>query len=298
MKIIGNHDDLINCVEVKDREIKTLSSERIEIIRLLSKEPMYPAQIARQMNMEIQAVYYHIEILKKTGLIKFYGYEQKRGGIAKMFTAGTDAIALIINENGWKKYTPSKKDLPAIFESFISNDLFDAKFVLGSPEPHGKYRARGSEFTILELAMFLGNYATFKPPLYLLDTQVKQNDLEQNLILAGGPKVNTIVEKINSSLKIGFTIDISEVYSKLSKKTYSGNVGIVEVLKNPFSTNNSILVISGLNYAGTRAATLSLLTKLKEIESGNINNNKIIAKVVEGYDEDGDGIVDSVEILE
>ncbi|MEK6981525.1 MAG: S-layer protein [Candidatus Micrarchaeota archaeon] len=298
MKLLSDDEKMLSCVELKEDQINVLSSDRIQILKMLSSRPMYPAEIARMLKIQIQAVYYHIKILKDAELIKFSGYEEKQGAIAKTFSINSNAIAIVINEKGWKKYSPINRSIPKIISPFINHDIFDAKFVLGSPEPHGKYRARGSEFTVLELAMLFGNYAAFYPPIYLLDTQIQQKNLEENLILAGGPKVNTIVEKINSSLKIGFTLDMTRIYSKLSKKTYGGNVGLIELMQNPFDNSKSILTISGLNHAGTRAATLSLIKKLKEVEQGNSINSNILAKVVEGFDEDGDGIVDNVEILE
>ena len=39
---------------------------------------MYPAEIARMLKIQIQAVYYHIKILKSAELIKFSGYEEKQ----------------------------------------------------------------------------------------------------------------------------------------------------------------------------------------------------------------------------
>lgn len=298
MKILSDDEKMLGCIELKEDQINVLSEDRVQILKMLSIRPMYPAEIARMLKIQIQAVYYHIKILKDAQLIKFSGYEEKQGAIAKTFSVSSNAIAIVINEKGWKKYSPISRTVPKIISPFINNDIFDAKFVLGSPEPHGKYRARGSEFTVLELAMLFGNYATFYPPIYLLDTQIQQKNLEGNLILAGGPKVNTIVEKINSSLKIGFTLDMTRIHSKLSKKTYGGNVGLIELIANPFENSKFILTISGLNSAGTRAATLSLIKKFKEIEGGNNVNPSVLAKVVEGFDEDGDGIVDAVEILE
>jgi hypothetical protein len=53
-----------------------------------------------------------------------------------------------------------------------------------------------------------------------------------------------------------------------------------------------------LTHFGTRVAVLSLLQKTRELEKGNFHDSSKIAKVVQGFDENGDGIVDAVEILE
>jgi S-layer protein (TIGR01564 family) len=112
------------------------------------------------------------------------------------------------------------------------------------------------------------------------------------LILAGGPKVNTLVAEINDKLPIRYTRDNAEVYSSVSKKTYSGNIGVVELVANPFAKTKFVLVVSGLNQNGTRAAVLAVV-KHPEWFTGSR-----IAIVVEGFDEDGDGQVDGVERLE
>ena len=301
MRIIENEKGAIECRQVGAKEMSVLSDERIEILKLLSASPGYPAEIARKISMPIQSVYYHIRLLEKAGLIEFIDYIEKNGGVAKKYSAKFPSLGIILNEKGWHGVIEQKKKEPKLLEPFIKNGFFDGLIVVGSPDPHGKYRARGSELGMLELSMYLGNYATFDFPLYSLDTQLKTDDRKRNLVLAGGPKVNTLIAEINKSLPIRFEKDNFELFSTLSKKKYGENIGVVELIKNPFasgSSSSSILVVAGLNQHGTRAAVIALVKKMKEIEQGNKFNKKIMAKVIEGFDEDGDGVVDAVEIRE
>lgn len=295
MKLINENDEAVSCMEMDINKFASLSKERLQILMMLIKQPMYAAEIARAIGMEEQALYYHIKLLQKAGLVKFTEYEEKRGGVAKKFIASAESIALVLSNN-WKHYAHSQIVVPRIFSHFIDDGTFNGKFVVGSPDPHGKYRARASEFPILELAMLLGSYATFSFPLYVLDTQLI--DKKQNLIIAGGPKVNILTAEINDELPLRFDKATFEIYSKFSKKRYSGNIGVIELLPNPFVRNKRILLVGGLNHHGTRAAILAIIKKMKQIEEGNGHNVKVIAKVVEGFDENGDGIVDAVEILE
>ncbi len=297
MKLVNENEEALNCMEIDDSRISAISRDRLKILQMLSKKPMYAAEIARELGMEEQAIYYHIKILQKAGLVKFTDYEEKRGGVAKKFIASTESVALVLKD-AWKHFTNSKRAVPKIFVPFVENETFNGVFIVGSPDPHGKYRARASEFPILELAMLLGSYATFSFPLYLLDTQIKEEEKKQNLILAGGPKVNMLTAEINDSLPLRFNKETFEIYSKFSKKRYSGNIGVIELLTNPFSPSKRILLIGGLNHHGTRAAIFTIIKKMKQIEAGNKYSPKTIAKVVEGFDENGDGIVDSVEVLE
>lgn len=297
MKLINENGEAVNCMEIDVNKFASLSKERLQILMMLIKQPMYAAEIARAIGVEEQALYYHIKLLQKAGLVKFTDYEEKRGGVAKKFIASAESIALVLSNN-WKHYAHSQIAAPKIFSHFIDNGTFNGKFVVGSPDPHGKYRARASEFPILELAMLLGSYATFSFPLYVLDTQLNENDKKQNLIIAGGPKVNILTAEINDELPLRFDKATFEIYSKFSKKRYSGNIGVIELLPNPFAKNKRILLLGGLNHHGTRAAILAIIKKMKQIEEGNKHNAKVIAKVVEGFDENSDGIVDTVEILE
>ncbi len=298
MRLLKDESGAMECREIGSAEIGTLSDERIEILKLLSVSPSYPAEIARKMGIPVQSAYYHIRMLEKAKLIEFIEYSERNGGVAKKYACKSPSIGLILNEQSWRKVSESKKKEPKLLEPFIKNGFFNGLIVVGSPDPHGKYRARGSELGMLELSMYLGNYATFDFPLYSLDTQLKQEDKKRNLVLAGGPKVNTLIAQINNSLPIRFDKDNFELFSTLSKKKYGENIGVIELIKNPFASQSWILVIAGLNQHGTRAAVIALVKKISEIEKGNKFNKKIMAKVIEGFDEDGDGIVDAVEIRE
>ncbi len=297
MKLVDG-EKAVDCSLVDENRLAALSAERLRILSLLAKEPSYPAEIARQLGMQVQTVYYHVRELQRAGLLRFLDYEEKGGAMAKKFGVLANCLAVVLKED-WKPFAlPVKKELPRVFFPFIQNGFFDGLFVLGSPDPHGKYRSRASEFCACELSMLLGRYATFSFPLYVLDTEIRQRHREKNLVLIGGPKVNSLVAEINSHLPIKFDENTFGVYSSLSKKRFSETVGLVEIIDNPFAKNRKILFAGGMNYQSTRAAVLAIVKYLKEIEKGNSYKKEVIARVVEGFDEDGDGIIDSVEFLE
>lgn len=298
MRLISNDNKSVGCAEISSESIGVLSQDRLKMLELLSKEPLYPAQLARSMNLSVQTVYYHVRLLEEAGLVKFVEYEERKGGVAKKFATVAESLAIVLNNDAWKRHVTPKKTASKLLEPFIRNGYFNGKIVLGSPDPHGRYRARGSELCMVEFAALLGHYAAFSFPLYSLDTELKESEKKQNLILAGGPKVNMLVSEINSKLPIKFDQSSFDIHSTLSKKRYGENIGIVEVIASPFSKGSKILLLGGLNQHGTRAAVLSLLKNMKQIEEGNMYKQEVIAKVVEGFDDNGDGVVDTVEILE
>ncbi len=329
MRLVNDNNKSIACSEVAPSTLAVLSEDRLEILRMLSEKPRYPAELARELSMPVQTIYYHIRLLEKARLLEFVDYEERNGGIAKKYACSAESCAVVLNNRAWREHLTPKKIVPNIFASFIKHSLFDGLFVVGSPDSHGKYRARASELGVLELAMLLGQYASFSFPLYSLDTQIRSEDKKRNLILAGGPKVNTLVAELNNVLPIRFSATF-ELFSTLSKKRYIGNVGVIELISNPFfkshdfqsrstrsiaqvsqtlassrspkepssSGKSKILLVGGLNYMGTRAAMLALVRNMRDIENGNSFKPQTLAKVVEGFDENGDGLIDSVDILE
>ncbi len=77
-------------------EVKALSDEvRITILDMLSKRPMSVQEIAdelkkRGFNKSINAVRYHIKVLKDSGLINLVKVVEVRGGVLKYYATSKD----------------------------------------------------------------------------------------------------------------------------------------------------------------------------------------------------------------
>jgi hypothetical protein len=182
----------------------------------------------------------------------------------------------------------------------VEKGKLNAIIVVGSPDPHGKYAAQASDGSAaIDLALFLGTFLETSDLNYKIDTQVREEDLQKNLILIGGPKANMLIERINSKLPIYFdTKHDFNIVSSFSKNVYTEDeVGIVIKMGSPFTKGKEVLVLSGRRFKGTRAAIVAIVKHLKKIAEGNKFNGNI-ARVVRGIDRDADGIIDDVEILE
>ncbi len=295
MRITTEEGKSIVCKEIGMGQMGTLSKERLCIMQLLSVEPRYPAEIAREMEMPLQTVYYHVKLLEKAGFIRFFDYSERNGGVAKRYVSNADSVAVIINKTGWKDAIIRAAEPPPILAPFVGGGHFDGLMVVGSPEPHGKYRARASELGAIELAMLFGGYAAPIFPMYTLDTQLLSEDRKQNLVLVGGPKVNTLVAEINDRLPIRYDHDHAQIRSTRSGRAYEGNIGVVELIDNPYKAGKKVLAVGGLNQNGTRAAVMAIVKKTKEV---GLKSEESIARIVEGFDENGDGKVDAIEFLE
>ena len=131
------------------------------------------------------------------------------------------------------------------------------------------------------------------------DTQVRKDDLRNNLILIGGPKANMVIEKINKKLPIYFdeTHEFN-IISTFSRKTYAADeVGVVMKIRNPFQKKKYVLILSGKRFKGTRAAVVALIKHTKEMEKGRKVDGGF-ARIVLGIDVDSDGRIDDVKFLE
>ena len=286
--------------EIRAEDANVISSELAgKIIRLIAKEPMYTIDIAKSLKMHEQKIYYHIRNLEKAGIIKVVKKETKQGATANFY--GLTEPAFVIK---FKDFEPTSKIGQMRNESdflypFIKDGKLDAMIIVGSPDPHGPDKARSRDgYYGMDLALFLGTFLNYVPQFNVkLDTEVREDDLQNNLILIGGPVVNKIVEKINSKLPIRF--EEGSIKSTVTKEVYpQDECGMIVKAKNPFNDGKFVLVVAGKRFSGTRAAIIAFLKDFKKITKGNLHNNSIKANVVEGIDLDSDGIIDDVEFRE
>lgn len=287
----------LDALLVSEKIFSLVSEDRLRILRELGKNPSYPAEIAKRLGMHSQTAYYHFRLLSQAGLVRSGALEEKSGGLAKKFFLTSEALAFPLKTE-WKPFHHALGKPPSFLKPFLEGTHLNAKIVLGSPDSHGKYRARGSEFCVAELAMWLGGFGSFSYPLYLLDTELRERNRKENLFILGGPKVNVLAEEVNPFLKIRFSEKTFTLHSNISGRTYGENAGFLEIAENPFAKGKKFFVLAGSDHNATRIAVLALLKEPKRIEEGNLFDSSVCAKVVQGFDEDGDGIADTVEILE
>jgi len=286
--------------EIKAEDAGAVSSELAnKILNLIAKEPMYTINIAKSLKMHEQKIYYHIRNLEKAGIIKVVRKETKQGATANFY--GLTEPAFVIRFKNFE--TTSKigqiKNESEFLEPFINNGQLDSLIIVGSPDPHGPDKARSRDgYYGMDLALFLGTFLNYVPQFNVkLDTEVRDEDLQNNLILIGGPVVNKIVDKVNAKLPIRF--EDGNLKSTISGEIYpQDECGLIVKTRNPFNKDKFILVVAGKRYSGTRAAIIAFLKDFKKITNGNIHNPSIKAKVVEGIDLDSDGIIDDIEFRE
>jgi DNA-binding transcriptional ArsR family regulator len=286
---------------LKPENLRVLNSDlSLKILNELSENPGCVMDVARRLKEHEQKIYYHIRRLEKAGIIKVSRTEERAGAVAKIFSVSSPFISvrLFDSENLLDVKTRAKEI--EFFKYFINKGKLNALIVVGSPDPHGKYGAHASDGSAaIDLALFLGSFLENAQQNYKLDTELREKDLENNLIIVGGPKANILIDKINTKLPVYFDSKGDfDIISTFSKSVYSDDdTGILVKMKSPWAKDKEVLILSGKRFKGTRAAILGLVKYLRKLENGNQFENGI-ARIVKGIDRDSDGIIDDVEFLE
>jgi len=283
-----------------------------QILRLLSDGEMYPIEIAKKLGVHEQKVYYHIRKLYDVGVIRIVREEEKKGATAKYYQASFPAFGVEL-PFGQRQITalgaPSiDEKLKQFLTPFLQNDMFDGKIVVGSPDPHGPFKARARDgHYAAYLSLFLGQYVRLPDDFVIkLDVDVKvEKEEKNNLILVGGPGTNLLTEEINEFLPTRFSVKSTEqgflfggLISQKSGNVYtSDNIGLIAKIVNPWNRDKRIIVAAGNKAVGTKACVLAL-TKFWREALKNFNGINGFAAVIQGFDLDGDGKVDAIEVLE
>ncbi len=274
---------------------------RLKILNLLAKKPMYPAELAKELKMHEQKVYYHIKQMSNSGLLDIVEKEEIRGTMAKKLSPKVLNFAFTLSKD-WKEIhnliEAKDKETTNFLTPFIHEGKLNSNIVVGSPDPHGPHKARARDgHYAIDLALFLGSFcsadAEFSTKLDV-DIDLKQS---KNLILVGGPVTNLVVGKVNDFLPAKFSD--KKPWGIISKmKTYTEeSTGMICRIPNPYNPEYYIIVIAGIRFLGTKAAVLAFTRNTKQVIY-RFTGQKEFYSIVQGFDLDGDGKIDSVEVME
>jgi DNA-binding transcriptional ArsR family regulator len=282
-----------------------------KILQLLSEKEMYPMEIAKKLKVHEQKIYYHIRKLAKAGVIKVVREEEKKGAVAKYYKTVFPAMGAEL-PFGYQKINrlpvnSIDEKMRRFLNPLIKDDTFDAKIVVGSPDPHGPFKATARDgHYAAYLTFFLGQFVDLPKNFSIkLDVDVKAEKEERNnLISVGGPGTNLITQELNEFLPIRFNMMPSEhgfllggLVSEKTQNIYTADdMGVIAKIPNPWNTEKSVIVLAGNKAVGTKACVLAL-TKFWKKTLKNFDDSKFVA-VIQGFDLDGDGKVDSIEVLE
>lgn len=276
-----------------------------KIAKALSVRPMYPAEIARELKIHPQTVYYYIRRLVTSGLVSVAKEMSIKGATARYYTLSYHGFGVEFPKEGSKVASIRAEQLdPKVklfFGPFLSEGAFQGHIVVGSPDPHGplKTTARDGHYAV-HLGFFLGQLSTIPGDFVVkLDVDVKTEKEEgQNLILIGGPGTNVLSRQINEHLPIKF--DEKDLWGGIidsrGKRYTTDRDAIIATIKNPFDPNKTIIYLAGTRAVGTKSAIIGIANYWKKVLD-SFQGQEEWAVVVRGFDLDGDGKVDSVDVV-
>ncbi len=284
-----------------------LQPTRWRILGELAAGEKCAKDLAEIFNTSEQVVCYHLRELERTGFVTLERTVRKRGAMAKYYKAEQKAIAIIPNlgtkTNDARSVQQSLSDKSIkLLDPLVSSGYLNGHIVLGSPDTHGIFRSRarcGDRAT--DVALFLGSLLPLtRESIVRLDTEISQQELLQNLVVIGGPRVNTVTMSVNESLPVTYELTGHNIMiSRISGRSYVGeDEGAVQMIVNPLNQEKRVIVIAGNTYQGTRAAVLAFIKYTDEIAEGNSMNRNVAARVVSGLDVNSDGLIDDVQFLE
>lgn len=284
-----------------------------KILVMLSEKDMYSLEMAKEMGIHEQKVYYHIGKLLKAGAIAVVKEEGKKGATAKYYRPVSSAfgIELPTEYRTIKKVSllGTDRQIQTFFKEFNGKDgVFEGKIVVGSPTPHGPFKtsARDGHYAAY-LTFFLGQFARIPEEFAIkLDVDVKAEKEERNnMILVGGPGTNVLTQEVNDSLPIKFNMQPSDqgfllggLISRKTARVYTADsAGLIAKIPNPWDRTKRIIVLAGNKAVGTKACVLALTNFWKKTLN-SYHSDDVFATVIQGFDLDSDGKVDSIEVIE
>jgi DNA-binding transcriptional ArsR family regulator len=283
-----------------------LQPMRWKILQELATVEQCAHELAKKLNASQQVVCYHLKELEKAGFIRLQRRERRRGAVAKYYRAEHTAIAVIASKlekpNPETEETTLSDASTKLLAPYVVNGIFNGHVVVGSPDQHGIFRERDlGGYNASYLAFFLGSLLPLvRTNVIKLDTELTQQQILNNLILVGNPRVNTIAMMMNEFLPITYELTGPDVImSTISERAYAEpQDGAVQMIRNPMNPDSKVIVLAGNEAAGTQAAIMAFVRYTEDIASGNVFNREVVARVVSGVDANQDGVIDDVEFLE
>ncbi len=283
-----------------------------KVLESISMEPKYPLQIAKELKVHEQRVYYHIGKLAEAEAIRKVREVETKGATAKYYKASFPAFGVELPFGVQKRKIALRimvaRKLQQFLNPIVDEGVFDGKIVVGSPEPHGPFKtiARDGHYASY-LTFLLGQLAELPSEFPIqLDVDVKAGKGErENLILVGGPGTNLLTQEVNRHSPTRFDMAPSArgflfggLISQKTANVYTrDSIGLIAKIRNPWDSSKRIIILAGNKAVGTKACVLAI-TKFWKAVLKSYRKDDDFSAVVQGFDLDGDGKVDSIEVLE
>ncbi|MFB6115910.1 MAG: helix-turn-helix domain-containing protein [Candidatus Nanosalina sp.] len=297
----GEKNEKLEASSLDEESLKALSEPiRRQILEELARNPSYPREVARSMEVDKQKVYYHFNKLEEAGLLEEARTEKVSGGSATYYRSTAPAYVLDFGIQGDEiPWSPEKSAAEDFLNPLVDQGALNGRIVVGSPDQHGPDQVQARDGHLAgEVGLKLGNYCVGDTPAVSLDTEVFRNSsFSQNMLMVGGVLTNTVTKKFNEEFPASFegeNFPYREI--KTPENTYSeDSIGVVAKTRNPEDPEKSIFMVAGVRNQGTEAAVRAFKNLEDIVEDYGEGE---FYRVVRGLDMDGDGEIDDFEVVE
>ncbi|MFW9994475.1 MAG: hypothetical protein ACFFD4_20695 [Candidatus Odinarchaeota archaeon] len=303
----GNEMEMEGILVTNFENFGGLNPLKKEILLQLGKKPAPPAVVLQNLRntskkpISKSTFYHNFRQLRQNELIRqensIFEY-----GDQSVYTPVSGAIVFqIVDDFSIKEdYQKPQGDIYSeplfkFFREFLGpGNTFNGRIVVGSPDPHGEYKARARDgHYAVQLAFSLGRYFHLQDFAPTLDQSVIAEKLKgENLIVIGGIYTNSICHELNEYLPVSFSKSYGLISNETNEVYTDDTDGIICKIINPFNKKKIVIVLAGLRAIGTKSTIIGL-TKF----SDKILENFRGKRVVRGYDS-GTGKIDSIDIIE
>jgi hypothetical protein len=291
-----------SCIILGENSFINIANKiKLKIIKLLSIKSLFISEISKELKINEQNVYYHLSELKP--ILKVVEEKKIRGVIAKKYSLISNNICFNLKDS-FSEYLKEKQSENNIkenifFNEFIYNNQFNGKIIVGSPDPHGPFKARCRDgHYAIDLSFYLGGVCNLQKDFSVsLDVDVNLETEKNNLIVVGGPVTNLIMNQISDFLPVKFLREKHWAIKTLKNEYTDDNIGLIAKIPHPFFQDCFIITIAGIRFSGTKAAVIAL-TRNTKLTLNKFSKQKKFFTIIQGFDLDGDGKIDSIEILE
>lgn len=271
----------------------------MDVMKHLSKKAASSDELAKLLKTSKKKIQLVIKTLEKADLIAIQNTTPKRGNIYKNVSNSFSYEVADANlKVALKEQRIEDESTASFFRKFIKDGKFDGLICVGSTDPHGEYKsvAKDTHYAMY-LTMFFGQFCELPKnfPIVLDTDVISKNLFKNNIILIGGPVTNLVTRDVNSYLPIKFEKEDGWGLKDRDGVHTRDYEGVVEKIKNPFDKSKDIILLSGIRHIGTFSSILAS-TKFSKMTFKGYSNEPTWSALVRGYDIDGDGEIDSIEI--
>jgi DNA-binding transcriptional ArsR family regulator len=230
------------------------------ILTALSEQEMYPLQLAKHLGIHEQLVYYYIRRLTKAGVITVQREENRKGAVAKYYRTISSAFAVEL-PNGYKPL----RGQPSLLSV--------------NEQVQGFFREFVTENGCFDGKVVVGCPAPHGP----FKTSARDGHYAAALTFFLGQFARNPTEfaiKLDTDVK--------------AEKEEKNNLILVG---GPWDKTKRIIVVAGNKAVGTKACVLAI-TNFWSKTLQNYHDGEPFAAVIQGFDLDGDGKVDAIEVPE